>query len=496
MAPGEESDGKETEAYDIESVVRLVGQFGFKRIAIQFPDDNLHCCVPVYEMLSSKLGNVEIFITADSTWGSSIDDVSAMHYDADLLVYFGSDLSSSGTMPVVVVPNEKRINITDCCAELNTVLSADMVSNVILFYEPSYHRSIDNIVTTLEQSNPSASFSYARLPPCADLLNWRPDTALCTDRDNSTRIIGGLVVDAESSQKIQDDGRNTVLIYIGEKLEQRVNIFLSLTDYRAICYSPMEGKLESFRGDQTIEFRERYGGVSKVKDANIIGIIIGSMGLTAELTNGIVRRLQLLIEAAGKRHYCFVMGRLTEAKLCNFPEIDLFCLISNDDCTNIKPKTFHVPVITPYELELGLGAREWQSSYTTDIASLLNQGDEEFHETVQRVRSTFTEDESDGDSNSDGDGESDEEEGTGDERENVRVEENVVVTTGAASAASAANEKNRQVVAFESAAGDFLQARDYQGLVPTLPLDKQTNSAAATAIVPGQFGIASSYVYR
>ena len=68
------------------------------------------------------------------------------------------------------------------------------------------------------------------------------------------------------------------------------------------------------------------------------------------------------------------MGRLNEAKLCNFPEIDIFCLISNDDVALIKPKTFHKPVITPWELEVGLGAREWDGTFCTESSSILTSG--------------------------------------------------------------------------------------------------------------------------
>ena len=67
------------------------------------------------------------------------------------------------------------------------------------------------------------------------------------------------------------------------------------------------------------------------------------------------------------------MGRLNEAKLCNFPEIDVFCLVSNEDHSMIKPKTFHVPVVTPYELELGIvSLREEKRfrSFASDLFSI------------------------------------------------------------------------------------------------------------------------------
>ena len=91
-------------------------------------------------------------------------------------------------------------------------------------------------------------------------------------------------------------------------------------------------------------------------------------------TKDILHRLETLILTAKKSSYVFVMGRLNEAKLCNFPEIDVFCLISNDDVALIKPKTFHKPVITPWELEIGLGAREWDGTFYTESSSILTNG--------------------------------------------------------------------------------------------------------------------------
>ena len=107
----------------------------------------------------------------------------------------------------------------------------------------------------------------------------------------------------------------------------------------------------------------------------MLGVIVGSMGLSGSIVQSIITRLCLLISAANKKHVVFIMGKLNESKLCNFPEIDLFCLITNEDVAVIKPKTFPVPVITPWELEIGLEARELQGFYDQDVTSLL-QGDE------------------------------------------------------------------------------------------------------------------------
>jgi diphthamide biosynthesis protein 2 len=76
----------------------------------------------------------------------------------------------------------------------------------------------------------------------------------------------------------------------------------------------------------------------KVRDARVIGVIVGSMGLSAEGTREIVSRLRLIITSSGRKCYTFSMGRLNAAKLANFPEVDLFVLIGNDDVALVPAK--------------------------------------------------------------------------------------------------------------------------------------------------------------
>jgi diphthamide biosynthesis protein 2 len=131
-------------------------------------------------------------------------------------------------------------------------------------------------------------------------------------------VVGGLLVPAAV---IND--KETVIVYVGDKPEQIVNILLRASEHTVLHYAPSDptAPVRVLKGTDSREFRERYGGVLRVKDARIVGIIVGSMGLTADLTRDILHRLQTLIRAARKKYYCFVMGRLNEAKLCNFPEV-------------------------------------------------------------------------------------------------------------------------------------------------------------------------------
>lgn len=346
--------------FDLRSVLDLIKKHKFTRVALQFPDEHLSKCVAVYQFLKGNADdNVDISITADSTWGSSVDDVSAMHNDADLLVYFGSDLSSSGSIPVVIVPERKPLDLSQCreqVVERLSELQDDVCSaKYLLLYEPSYAHHISEFVSALCAATPNTTVSVANLPLCADFKHWRPIAA----PDVAAAVkLGGLEVDADA---LSDRSFN--VIYLGDKHEQLVNIMLKASSRAVVWCSPSSGECTVVHGDKSREFQERYGGMLRVRASRVVGIIVGSMGLTGDATRDLVTRLQTLIGAARKKSYCFVMGRLNESKLCNFPEVttrsdccplmrrgvthilllllsqvDIFCLVSNDDHANIKPK--------------------------------------------------------------------------------------------------------------------------------------------------------------
>ena len=91
------------EYFHLDKICSIISRNKFKRVVLQFPDDLLHLSTTTYSTIRSILlkesNDLELFIAADSTYGSSVDDVSAQHVESDLLIYFGDDLSSSGAMP-------------------------------------------------------------------------------------------------------------------------------------------------------------------------------------------------------------------------------------------------------------------------------------------------------------------------------------------------------------------------------------------------------------
>jgi diphthamide biosynthesis protein 2 len=304
--------------------VTRITQHNFKRIVCQFPDHYLHCCTEVYLHLATRVPpECDIFIAADSTFGSSVDDISAAHVEADLLIFFGSDLSGSGSVNVMIIPPIKTIDIKRCVDAVATIITTPLDSPSLLVIDPCYLHEREALLTALQQLLPN--LEPGQLPSCLGLPGiWAPASspAPAMLKGSPAEQVGGVyfsTADVSSAENV---------IYIGEKEEQLATLFLRLSQQRVLRYSPLEDSdadglptVEVFQGDTTRVFRERYGGVSKVKDAKIVGLLVGSMGIETLNLQTIVKQLQLLVEAAGKKFYVFVLGRINEAKLCNFPEV-------------------------------------------------------------------------------------------------------------------------------------------------------------------------------
>jgi len=316
------------------------------------------------ELQGEVSNDINLYIIADSAYGSSIDDVSAQHVNRDLSVYFANDLIGvpSNTENVITVTMHKPIDIVDCVDKITSYYNTNYINSalisskvnhqcVLLIYDACYYHAIENIKLQLLPMIKDiyiASFqsSFSKL---TDPITCQSRCSCSNSGDssgNSSSVasgsisLGGLMIPEVFIN--QDNG---LIIYIGEKQRQLFCIAAYLHDNPVHCYDPIHKTFDASYIDgikDSREYRERYGGIAKVKDSKIIGILVGSMGLTGDLMKNVVNRLKLLINAAGKSYYFLVMGRINESKLCNFPDIDIFVLISNET-EIIKPKTFHVP---------------------------------------------------------------------------------------------------------------------------------------------------------
>ena len=96
---------------------------------------------------------------------------------------------------------------------------------------------------------------------------------------------------------------------------------------------------------------KRFNTLQKAKDSQLFGIIISSLGKGTNLLD----KVRYLLKAHGKEYYVITVGKLTPAKLANYPDIDMFVHCACEfNCIIPNAEDFMAPIITPIELNYAL----------------------------------------------------------------------------------------------------------------------------------------------
>ncbi|GAA5837907.1 hypothetical protein JCM11251_004695 [Rhodosporidiobolus azoricus] len=270
------------------------------------------------------------------------------------------------------------------------------------------------------------------------------------------------------------------------------NLLLTHGRCKVWSYDPSTGeaRLESAKTNRML--MRRYAAVEKAKDADVIGILVGTLGVAAYLP--LITHLRQLIASHQKKSYTVAVGKLNPAKLANFIEVECFVLVACPENSMVDSKEFLAPIVTPFELELALTSKAWTGDYILDFAQLLRS-------------STFGQDA--GvlvDDAGRKEGEEDEEEGDGEQPvfsastgkyrhpKRYNVEKGLTDADDLASRASALSIRDTNSAVSRilgSAAGEYMSGRTYKGLDPRYGLD-----APARVEMGREGGIARGYGYE
>jgi diphthamide biosynthesis protein 2 len=223
--------------------------------------------------------------------------------------------------------------------------------------------------------------------------------------------------------------------------------------------------------------RRRYFLIQKAKMATTIGILIGTTttSISFRLT---LARIRHRIQSTGRTAYTFAVGKLatSSTKVTNFAEIDCFVLIACQESIakfwRMEREDMVVPVITPFELDIALGLRQWDGRYSCDMGDLV-RWDKEDGVDEHIVNSNDT------DANDDDDQPffsmiSGKYESSRAPKHNATTNLQELPGQG-------------QITEYRSEAAEFLKKREYQGLEANVGLTE------AKAAVIGKAGIASDY---
>uniref|UniRef100_A0A0D9XR35 2-(3-amino-3-carboxypropyl)histidine synthase n=1 Tax=Leersia perrieri TaxID=77586 RepID=A0A0D9XR35_9ORYZ len=360
--------------YEVPRTADFIRSRAYTRVALQFPDEMLRDAAAVARALRRELaggggGGVKLFVMADTAYNSCcVDEVGASHIDAQCVVHYGhACMSPTSNLPAFFVFGKMPLD-TNACGRSLLECSRESDKHILVLYGLEYAHAIDDLKAVVAELYKSHSGSVE--VQYADVLCsvMSPSSAAEREHDQSDGNTHS------NDVSIQSDGVATFV-------NNCCNVEGSKRKYNlgGLTWStPIDDNMEDYV----------YYLVEKAKDANIIGILVGTLGVAGYLH--IIEQMKYLIKAAGKKSYTLVMGRPNSAKLANFPECEVFVYVSCAQTALLDSKEFLAPVITPFEAVLAFTrGREWTGEYLLDFKDLITTEKPEISNKTEEARFSF-----------------------------------------------------------------------------------------------------------
>lgn len=351
------------EVYEIARTANDISRQSYRHIALQFPDELLVDAASVVAKLQALChDDTKFYVLGDTSYGSCcVDEVAAEHVNADCLIHYGrSCFSPTNRLPIIYVFGRLPIDV-NAIVDSVTVSIPDKSSSILVVSDSTYMSSQDSIIERL------IAAGYQQIVP-----TYLRSTVERNDHEQWQETLPGRLY--KLPPRISSLSEITML-YIGPPSPTLTTTLMTHTSLVATAYSfnPRTSKLQQ-ETTQNIALRRRYAVVQKARDAGVIGIVVGTLGVSRYLE--LITHLRKSIQAAGKKPYLFAMGKLNPSKMANFAEIDAFVLVACGENSLMESRDFYKPVVTPFELSLALNTKPhesvpWTGDWITDFAKVM-----------------------------------------------------------------------------------------------------------------------------
>lgn len=388
------------EVYETNRTAREVRDGGYRRVALQFPDQMLRDAPRVVEALEKEVARIpakamengvatletsfndlalapaqtpaaekeeriRFYILGDTSYGSCcVDEIAAEHANADVVVHYGrSCLSPTARLPVIYVFTSHPLNINSIVRSFEATF-LEKGEKVVLMADITYNVHIPVVAATLLEKG------YTNI-------------VIPTVIHDPSSIIPNRKVE----EGIEKELREHNLFHISDPppallltLSSRVK---AMFIYPTTSSSPTISLTPEAQSSRLL--RRRYGLLTSLTTCPIFGILINTLSVKNYLST--VSQIQSLISNSDKKSYTFVVGKVNAAKIANFSEIGGWVVVGCWESSLVESGEFYRPLITPFELALALqrdGERVWDGSWVGDFESVKGLSSEA-EQTIEEV---------------------------------------------------------------------------------------------------------------
>ncbi|VDK41626.1 unnamed protein product [Taenia asiatica] len=327
--------------FDLGEAVDFIKNNGYSRVGLQFPLDLLCFSIDVYDELSKRT-SAAIAILGDTPYsGCCIDEMAGKRWGVDAVIHFGNACltESTGEVDVFYVFGDFPCpSIDDNLAKIGGQIAEHLSchnGSALFFYDFRYRNTAKNLTGHLTSEGIDLVFTEPALPG----LDFTTDPS-------SFKHAGRVFRCSDKSRPFR------CLLYLGECDPAFYSILVSLKEayaIKAIAIDPKTGLVAPVPKSASAFLRRRYFLMERFKSAKRIGILMGTLSVSRY--SDIVARLKRLLHRAKKPYTTLVVGRINEAKLMNFLDLDAFVLVACPHTSVFDDPNLLIPIVTPFELE-------------------------------------------------------------------------------------------------------------------------------------------------
>ena len=324
---------------EIDRIVKTIKERGYRVVGLQLPEGLKDSATEIANAVMDKSG-CDVVISADPCYGAcDLADDSMKRIGADALFHLGhSPIFEKCAIPVEYIPVQK-----------------------------------DNDPVPLIKKNLKRFSKRVGLVSTIQHVHTLEKVKKLLDREGFVVRVGkrgsrikhkGQVLGCSfgSAVSIADDVEN--FIYIGSGNFHPLGVALA-TGKKTFAVDPLLREVRDVEPLKEKILRQRHAKIAKAQSGETFGIIIGEK--RGQMRKGLAFRLKKMLEEKGKRAYLLYLGEITPEALLPFRRLHAFVntacpRISIDDAARFKK-----PLLTPAELEIALGKRDWEDYQLDEI---------------------------------------------------------------------------------------------------------------------------------
>lgn len=317
--------------------------------------------------------------------------IQAKHITYELLAHFGpaclsQDLRELPQIEYIFPRNPDfsmenlQINIKKFVDDLNNSKTANPI--IILADQDLQHLN-NKIYETFAMSYNEKNLLF---------LGVMPKNFIEISKNNLTPLFLGYYSKYEFA-KIQGDASTKLpyIVFIGKSsspLLLKISLLIGKLQCKSLNVIDDAANFNNSESNSTAlnkELMKRFALIEKSKDKEIYGILINSP--TIQGFQETFQRVKTLLRIHNKKFYNIMINNITEAKLGNFPDVQVFISISCHNHSLYSEKDFYRVIITPYELELALEQDKlWENTIVLDHSLGFRDALEEKKEETQEKK--------------------------------------------------------------------------------------------------------------